>query len=300
MTAARIAAIFRYPVKSMQGEQVGEALLDERGLLGDRAYAIVDRQTGFVASAKHPRKWQRLLACRARYAAPPRPGAPPPPVIIYFPDGATVRSDAPDVDAVLSAFLGRAVSLAASAPASPMREADRRAEEDPEEMIREEPLGLGAPAGTFFDHAPVHVVSTTTLRHLADLHGAGCVHARRFRPNLVIDDAAAAAGAAFVEARWLGGTMRIGAATELRVVDPTPRCVVVTLAHGEVAADPALLRTIARHSDAPSLTFVPGVTLPAVVGAYAVAVTAGPISEGEVVTLEARAGVDEVACKGPR
>jgi uncharacterized protein YcbX len=289
VTAARIAAIFRYPIKSMLGEQVGEARLGERGLEGDRAYAIIERQTGFVASAKHPRKWQRLLACQARYEAAPRPGAPLAPVIIHFPDGATVRSDAPDVDEVLSAFLGRAVSLVASAPEAPTREADRRAVEDRDELIREEPLALGAPAGTFFDHAPVHVVSTTTLRHLADLHGAGCVHARRFRPNLVIDDAGVVAGAGFVEAGWLGGTLRIGARAELRVVDPTPRCVVVTLAHGEVAADPALLRTLAHHSTAPSLTFRPGVLLPAVVGAYGIAAIAGPISEGEVVTFEARA-----------
>jgi uncharacterized protein len=284
MTVARVAAIFRYPVKSMQGEQVCEALVGERGLEGDRAYAIVDRQTGFVASAKHPRKWQRLLACRARYAEPPRPGAPLPPVIICFPDGATVRSDALEVDHVLSAFLGREVALVGSAPASPAREVDRRAVGATEELIRVEPLARGAPAGTLFDHAPVHVVSTTTLRHLASLHGGGCLHVRRFRPNLVIDDAGSADG--FVETGWLGRAMRVGASTELRVVDPTPRCVVITLAHGDVAADPALLRTVAHHNAAPSVTVAPGVLLPAVVGAYAVAATTGSLAEGDAVRFE--------------
>lgn len=286
---ARIAAIFRYPVKSMLGEQVCAAQLGERGLEGDRAYAIVDRQTGFVASAKHPRKWQRLLACRARYAESPGPGAPLPPVIIDLPDGATVRSDAPDVDDVLSAFLGRAVSLVSRAPESPAREADRRATEATTEatteLIRVEPLALGAPAGTFFDHAPVHVVSATTIRHLAALHGAGCLHVRRFRPNLVIDDPDPAT-AAFVETGWLGRTLQIGAAAELRVIDPTPRCVVITLPHGDTAADPALLRTVAHHSSAPSVTMVPGVRFPAVVGAYATAAQAGPLLEGERVTVD--------------
>lgn len=285
VTVARIAAIFRYPVKSMLGEQVGEAQLGERGLEGDRAYAIIDRHTGFVASAKHPRKWQRLLACSASFVTSPRAGAPLPPVVIRFPDGTTARSDAPDVDDALSAFVGRAVSLAGSAPDAPRREADRRAIDATEELICEEPLALGAPAGTFFDHAPVHFVSTTTIRHLADLHGAGCVDVCRFRPNLVIDGPDPAA-AGFVEAGWLGRTMRIGASAELRVIDPTPRCTLITLAHGDLAADPALLRTVARHSAAPSVTLRPGVVLPAVVGAYAVAATAGPLSEGDVVTLE--------------
>jgi uncharacterized protein len=285
VTIARIAAIFRYPVKSMLGEQVGEAQLGERGLEGDRAYAIIDRHTGFVASAKHPRKWQRLLACSASFVTSPRAGAPLPPVVIRFPDGTTARSDAPDVDDVLSAFVGRAVSLVSRAPEAPRREADRRAVDATEELIREEPLALGAPAGTFFDHAPVHVVSAVTIRHLADLHGAGSVDVCRFRPNLVVEDSAPAA-AGFVEAGWLGGTMKIGASAELRVVDPTPRCTIITLAHGDLAADPALLRTVARHSAAPSVMHRPGVLLPAVVGAYAAAVVAGPLSEGDAVTLE--------------
>ncbi len=285
VTVARIAAIFRYPVKSMLGEQVGEAHLGERGLDGDRAYAIVDRHTGVVASAKHPRKWQRLLACRASFAASPRAGAPLPPVAIRFPDGTTARSDAPDIDDVLSAFVGRAVSLVSRVPEAPRREADRRAVDATEELICEEPLARGAPAGTFFDHAPVHVVSTTTIRHLADLHGAGGLDVCRFRPNLVVDDPDPAA-AGFVETGWLGRTMRIGASAELRVVDPTPRCAVITLSHGDLAADPARLRTVARHSAAPSVTLRPGVVLPTVVGVYAVAATTGPLSEGNVVTLE--------------
>jgi uncharacterized protein len=49
-----IAALWRYPVKSMQGEAL------EAAAIGDRAYAIREVATGFISSAKHPRKWGAL------------------------------------------------------------------------------------------------------------------------------------------------------------------------------------------------------------------------------------------------
>src|SRR5688500_173090 len=96
--AGTVAALWRYPVKSMGGEALRAAPLDERGLLGDRAYAVLDVATGHVASAKHPRKWAALLACRAAFAAEPQPGAPLPPVLIALPDGAVLSSAQPDID----------------------------------------------------------------------------------------------------------------------------------------------------------------------------------------------------------
>ena len=71
-----MVAVWRYPVKSMQGEEVNGALLTDRGVLGDRSYAILVRATGHVASAKHPRKWSKLFACRAAFVEPPQPGLP--------------------------------------------------------------------------------------------------------------------------------------------------------------------------------------------------------------------------------
>src|SRR5207249_4216854 len=75
-----VVALWRYPVKSMLGEELNAAEVTERGLLGDRAFALVDPATGKVVSAKHPRKWGRLFDCRAAFVAPPRLGAPLPPV----------------------------------------------------------------------------------------------------------------------------------------------------------------------------------------------------------------------------
>jgi uncharacterized protein YcbX len=60
-----VVALWRYPVKSMLGEELNASAVTQRGMLGDRAYALVDRADGKVASAKNPRKWPQLFDCRA-------------------------------------------------------------------------------------------------------------------------------------------------------------------------------------------------------------------------------------------
>ena len=92
----RVVAIWRYPVKSMLGEELNATAVTERGLVGDRALALVDVATGKVASAKNPRRWPTLFDFRAAYVEPPGGGAPLPPVRITFPDGQTLTTDRAD------------------------------------------------------------------------------------------------------------------------------------------------------------------------------------------------------------
>src|SRR5213080_2995418 len=99
-----VGALWRFPVKSMLGEELDAAELSEGGIVGDRAYAIRDRETGKVASAKHPKLWPDLFACRAAFAEAQQPGDEIPPARIELADGTSVTSDASDVDAVLSRF----------------------------------------------------------------------------------------------------------------------------------------------------------------------------------------------------
>src|SRR3954453_3778866 len=101
-TVGTIGSLARFPVKSMLGESLDSADVDAGGIVGDRAYAVVDRETGKVASAKHPKMWPNLLACRAAFVEPPRRGEELPRARIELADGNSVLSDAADVDAVLS------------------------------------------------------------------------------------------------------------------------------------------------------------------------------------------------------
>ena len=107
--------MWRYPVKSMLGEELNSSYVTERGLVGDRVYAIIDKQTGKAASAKNPRKWGKLFDFRSIFVDSPPPPADDidniPPVRITFPDGTNILSDQQDnnIDYSLSKVFGREV-----------------------------------------------------------------------------------------------------------------------------------------------------------------------------------------------
>src|SRR5918911_939995 len=109
-----VVSLWRYPVKSMMGEELNASEVTERGLLGDRAYALVDSSDGKVASAKNPRKWPQLFDFRAALVDVPRPGAKVPPVRITLPDGTMVTSEQSDLNQVLSRALNREVTFDAT------------------------------------------------------------------------------------------------------------------------------------------------------------------------------------------
>src|SRR5712664_2473200 len=108
-----IVSLWRYPVKSMLGEELNAAEVTKRGLLGDRAYALVDSADGKVASAKNPRKWPQLFDCRAALADVPRAGVKAPPVRVTLPDGTIVNSGQSDLNQLFSKVLKREVKLSA-------------------------------------------------------------------------------------------------------------------------------------------------------------------------------------------
>jgi uncharacterized protein YcbX len=212
-----VRALWRYPVKSMGGERLEAAELAPHGILGDRAYAIVGRADGRVASAKAPARWGRLFACRAAYVEPSAKGRGLGALRIALADGRTVWSDDEDVAARLSRALGEEVALAGPR--------------------------IDAP---FFDAEPIHLLSTATLAHLASRYPQGHFDPRRFRPNLLV--ALASELPAFAEERWVGCTIAVGEEARLRIVSPCERCVMTTLAQADLAHDPAILQTVVRHN----------------------------------------------------
>jgi uncharacterized protein YcbX len=287
-----IGALWRFPVKSMLGEEVDTADVSEGGIVGDRAYALVDRETGKVVSAKHPTLWPDMLACRAGFVEPPRPGEDPPPARIDLADGTSVSSDAADVDAVLSRFFGREVELARAAPEDYTIDHYHPDEEnlDPEghrDEVTEEKLGAAffserglpsaVPEGSFFDLFPLSVLTTSSLDHLGELQPGSRFDARRFRMNVIVETPTRG----FVENSWLGRTLGIGAEVRLKVIMPDPRCVMPTLAQEDLPKDKQILKTLVRHN---RLDVAEGALYPCA-GVYAVAESTGTIRRGDRVSL---------------
>jgi uncharacterized protein YcbX len=267
-----VAALWRYPVKSMMGEELNASAVTDRGLLGDRQFAVVDRATGKVGGAKNPRKWGDFFGFRAAYPEPPRAGARAPRVRITLPDGAQVMTGQTDLEHVLSRVFGRDVTVEEARPGQ--RPAGATAEEYWPDMAgldyRDTVTDFEMPAGTFFDIGVVHLLTTATLDRLRTLYPQGRFEARRFRPNIMISTPGEDQG--FVENGWVGRTVTVGGSVRLAITEPCPRCVMITLPQGDLPKDSGILRTAAQHN---------GVN----VGVYASVLSGGTIHRGDAVSL---------------
>src|SRR5438552_10950084 len=161
-----VVSLWRYPVKSMLGEELNAAEVTDRGLLGDRAYALLDKSDGKVASAKNPRKWPRLFEFRAAFADAPHSTEPLPPVRITLPDGTTLSSRQSDLNRMLSEVLQREVTFETAERGQrevvestfPNPWAPKAEEYSPDMEgldYRDTVTGFDLPEGTFFDAATV-------------------------------------------------------------------------------------------------------------------------------------------------
>jgi hypothetical protein len=268
--AGSIVSLWRYPVKSMMGEEMNSTLVTERGLLGDRSYALIDQTTGKVVSAKNPRKWPGMFSFRAVYVEPPEMHEGIPPVRITMPDGASASSGQANLDTLLSRALGAAVSLQSKVPAAPQLE---EYWPDVENLAHRETVTEEAmPPDTFFDGAVVHIVTTATLKELHSVYPQGSFEARRFRPNLIVASDAADSG--FVENSWVGRTLAIGDQVLLKITCATGRCVMTTLPQGDLPRDLGILKAAVQANKAN-------------VGVYATVERAGVIRSGDTVKVEA-------------
>jgi uncharacterized protein len=273
-----LASVWRYPVKSMMGEELNAVEVGDNGLLGDRSYALLDIETDKIVSAKNPKKWPDLFSFHARYVEPPQVAQALPAAWITLPDGTDIRSDQADAEQQLSRALNRSVTLRKQAPQQASLEQYWPEFDGENSEISEEAIAGAAAAGSFFDYATVHIITTATLSHLQQLYPGGRLEARRFRPNLVIAVDAQQTG--FVENAWVGKTLSIGP-VKLQITDPCPRCVMPSLAQGDLAKDNKILRTIAENT-----VHIPfaGKALPSV-GVYAKVLQSGRIQRHHQVLI---------------
>lgn len=208
-----VSALFRYPVKSMQGGPADSLTVGRRGVDGDRRYALIDPQAGRIVSAKTE------AALLMAHAVHDPSGA----VVIELPNGSSVAADDPEAADVLAAWLGRPVTLnEADAGEEPLVYDDRSQSYemtfDPEHDEAER-VPIPSPAGTFLDLAAVHVLTTASLARCRETRPESDWDVRRFRPNVLVelDDGG------FPEDAWVGHHLRIGDAV-LSVDQRTVRC----------------------------------------------------------------------------
>ncbi len=209
----QVIELWRYPLKSMQGQKVESCDVGANGLWGDRGWALRYADGRKNVSAKQV---AGLMLCEAKYTAEPSESINPP-VEIRLPDGKTILSDSGEAAAAFSDLAGA-------------------------------PMILDATPGAHFDAFPIHLLTTASLETLSRLKPDSKFDVRRLRPNIVVK-ATGEVQEGFVELGWCGSDMRIGEA-ELLVKKPCRRCVMTTHHQGNLPQDPGILKTIAEAADA--------------------------------------------------
>jgi uncharacterized protein YcbX len=303
MIIGRVQQIWRYPVKSMSGQQLDGCSVGLLGLPGDRGWALRDEKTKEVTNGK---RIPRLMQCAARYREEPDNGTIPH-VDITCHDGTTIGSDEADVDERLSKALGKTVSLWPLQPSSNtahyrrasivsrlshfkvvrdqlpwllrlpgvdahLRETFSRNPDEPIPDLSQLPpeiLEFTSPLGTYFDAFPIHVLTTASLKAMSTFNGTAAWDVRRFRPNFLIETADGVEG--LVEAGWGGRHLRIGE-LEIQCEIPTVRCGMTTHAQAGLPKDPSVLRSIVKDADQN-------------LGVYASVITPGHVAVNDTVEL---------------
>jgi len=300
-----IIEIWRYPVKSMAGEQLDSCTLGPLGVPADRGWALRDETTGEITNGK---RFPLLMQCAARFRSEPADDSIPQ-VDIIFPDGTVSASDAEDVNQRLSDLLGKPVTLWPRLPADDLEHYRRKSKaarvfgklakvralraalptltsfgsanaelrevfsREPDEPVPDistlppELMEFTSPPGTYFDAFPIHLLTTSSLAMMKRLNPEANWDARRFRPNFLIESDLSG----LIEVEWGLQTFRIGTA-RVQCKIPTARCGMTTHAQKDLPKDPSVLRTIVKDADQN-------------LGIYASVVVQGEVKVGDSVEL---------------
>ena len=277
-----VSQLFRYPVKSMRGETQASLVVTERGVKGDRVWAVRDEVRGGIRGAK---KIPSLMMLSARFVgAVNDEGASP--VVITAPDGSMRETGSADINEWLSGALNHSVTLWPLLPADALDHYRRGApdHEDLETELRDmfgraadEPLPdlslfaevieFESPPGSYYDAFPIHLLTRQSLASMAQLRGESNFHVDRFRPNILLD--APGGDEPFPEAQWLGQRIQLGE-VEFDIVGECPRCSMTTHAFGEFPKDPDIMRALVEANNGN-------------IGVYAKVVKGGLINVGDTM-----------------
>lgn len=257
-----IKEIWRFPVKSMQGDTITEARVSSHGVLGDRVWAMRDEARAEIQWGK---KYPLLMQCKARYLNEPD-GAGPAPVAVTFPDGETINSNDERVHQKLTELLGATATLRPLEPAenvefykryrvseeqfaADIAEVFAREEGEPMPDISKLPeviIDHVSVPGTFFDNEELHLITSDSMAFMQDKNPQASWDVRRFRPNFYIETSNARV--ALTENDWVGHHLKIGE-TVLEISAPTVRCGMTVRPQADLPFDKSILRTVVKEGD---------------------------------------------------
>lgn len=262
-----VEAIMRYPVKSMVGESIKSSFIMKRGLLGDRAFALIDQTTNKIVSAKNPKKWPDIFFYSAKYVTEPSMENLTD-IQITFPDNTCYDSTCNDINKILSSSLKHEVVLSSVVPMEVQLE---ECFADIEEIQQKDNvIDAQMSIGTFFDLGDIHLLTTATLEQFKTQNPSSNFHINRFRPNILIRTEKNISG--FIENSWIGKKIAIGNEVILKINQACPRCVMTTLEQSNFPKDLNILKTIIKNNNGNT-------------GVYADVIQIGTIKVNDVIRI---------------
>lgn len=284
-----VKELWRYPVKSMEGELLRDAELDKLGVVGDRCWAVCDEVSSEITGV---RKLPRLLSCAAQYEASPQAGQTGedvPHIQVQLPDGTRFSTSDEQCNDLLSAYLKKEVSLRPLQPESDKEFYRLRTQAGEQAMKKQfdarggmpslgslswskmiELAAYVTPRGRLYDVYPLHIVTSNSIAMLKSLEPEGDFQSRRFRPNIYIESAQE--NDHLDEFDWVGGTLFIGD-TVIRCESRTVRCSMPAQPQRGLEKDSKVLRTLEKHTQRH-------------LGIYASVIRPGVIRDGDHVYWE--------------
>ncbi len=255
MSIGAVSQLWRFPVKSLQGERCESLRLTPTGFEGDRRYAVVDRRSGRTLTAKTV---PELLFASARTDGDA--------VVVTLADGRDFDAADPTLSGTISESLDRECDLVENLASS---DASYDMTFDPEHDDADL-VNIPIAPGTFFDLTPLHALTSTSLAAMRAAYPEGEWDVRRFRPNLFIE----ASGSGFPEDDWVGSTIAVGeGGASFHVVMPSVRCAIPNRAQPSLGRDLDIFRTMdALHANH--------------LGVYCEPRGSGPVHEGDELRLQ--------------
>ena len=260
LIVATVESLWRYPVKSMAGEEIPEAFLGFSGVYGDRCYAFRDEAARRGFPYLNANVQQRMLLYRPRFRHPERASAPPnlSEAQAITPGVTPANADPGDLELDVLTPHGEFVSI-----------------DDPslmemlgEGLRGEHRLTLVRSDRALTDCRPVSLIGLQTIRQVEGEVGSP-LDKRRFRANVYLD---LAAGEGFVEDNWVGRRLRIGRTASVAVLERDPRCKLISLDPETGEHDPRVLRGVAQAHGANA-------------GVYCAVLVEGVVAKGDPVEV---------------
>ncbi len=254
----KVESVWRYPVKSMRGEELPEVFAGFAGVYGDRICAFHSGTSRKGLPYLTAREQRRMLTFRPRFREPDKAAAPPNLTDAEKLGATPVYADRTELDLAVETPDGR--TLAIDDPALLAMLCD----------------GIDAPPQltllrsdrALTDARPVSLIALASIKQLADETGSA-VDKRRFRANFYLD---LTSGEGFAEDRLVGRSLRIGPKATLAIVDRDSRCMIITLDPETGEKAPAILKTVAQKHEGRA-------------GVYAVVLVEGTVRRGDPVEL---------------